>query len=339
MSVLRTIEHTIEGLVERSFGRAFRSHLQPVELARKLAREMEQNKTVSVSQVYVPNEFTVYLSTVDRARFQSFESSLSAELGAYLAAYARGEGLSLLSQPYVIFMTDEELRVGEFGIACRTVDAPEAHPSQPQADAVPLPADEEPPLESVAERPADQPPDGAGQAPLAKPGGDAEEAPPVPDGGPPGAMPLPLPTVPVATVTPAPVPAAPTPPAAPAPPVRPPTNQALRGVSGTQILSADEARAAGITRETLVLSMGGTDLRLSKRVTTIGRGRDNDLVVPDPNVSRAHAEIRHVGLDYYLVDMDSTNGVEVNGRRVKRHALANGDRIVMGTTEIRVGNQ
>ena len=59
-------------------------------------------------------------------------------------------------------------------------------------------------------------------------------------------------------------------------------------------------------------------------------------MVPDPNASRIHAEVRHIGLDYFLVDMGSTNGTEVNGQLVKRHALADGDTIVIGTTEIHV---
>ncbi len=70
MSLLRDIEQKIEGLFERSFRRAFRSSLQPVELARKLAREMEDHKTVSVSRVYVPNEFTIYLAAQDRAELR-----------------------------------------------------------------------------------------------------------------------------------------------------------------------------------------------------------------------------------------------------------------------------
>jgi pSer/pThr/pTyr-binding forkhead associated (FHA) protein len=70
--------------------------------------------------------------------------------------------------------------------------------------------------------------------------------------------------------------------------------------------------------------------------TTLGRTRDFDIVVPDPNVSRVHAEVRHIGVDYYIVDMGSTNGTEVNGQVITRHALADGDVIVMGTTEIRV---
>ena len=61
MSVLRTIESKIEGLFEGLFGRAFRTHVQPVELARKLAKEMDEHRSVSVSRVYVPNEYTIYL--------------------------------------------------------------------------------------------------------------------------------------------------------------------------------------------------------------------------------------------------------------------------------------
>ena len=62
MSVLRAIESRIEGLFEGVFGRAFRAHVQPVELARKLAKEMDEHRSVSVSRVYVPNEYTLYLS-------------------------------------------------------------------------------------------------------------------------------------------------------------------------------------------------------------------------------------------------------------------------------------
>ncbi|MCU0306306.1 MAG: DUF3662 and FHA domain-containing protein [Thermoleophilia bacterium] len=257
MSVLRTIEQKIEGLVERTFGRVFRSSLQPVELARKLAREMEDHKTVSVSRVYAPNQYTVYLSPTDRRQFASYESALVTELGSYLEAHARSEGLSLLSPPRIRLETDQDLRTGEFGIACRMMD----------------------PVKS------------------SKP---ANGAPPAPVEGP------------------------------------PPSNEALDAVSGTQVLSPEQARAAGLVFDQVTLVIDGRPLRLTKRVTTMGRSRDCDVVVPDPNVSRVHAEVRHEGLDYVLVDLESTNGVEVNGRRVSRHTLRGGDVITMGTSEIRV---
>ena len=62
MSVLRSIESKLESLFEGVFGRAFRSNVQPVELARKLVKEMDDHRSVSVSRVYVPNEYTIYLS-------------------------------------------------------------------------------------------------------------------------------------------------------------------------------------------------------------------------------------------------------------------------------------
>lgn len=265
MSILRDIEQMIESLFERGFRKAFRSNLQPVELARKLAREMEDHKTISVSRVYVPNEFTVYLSPQDRESFASYEQSLVAELASYLEAHARGAGLSLVAPATVALTTDSDLRAGEFGIASRMADAP---PAEPDAD---------------------------------EPGHAAAPPPPPP---------------------------------APPPPARP--YQPLEGVSGTQVISAQDARDAGLTPEIMTLVVGGARHRVTKRVSTVGRSRDCDVVVPDANASRVHAEVRHIGLDYYLVDMGSTNGTEVNGQIVKRHALADGDTIVMGTTEIRV---
>ena len=85
-----------------------------------------------------------------------------------------------------------------------------------------------------------------------------------------------------------------------------------------------------------MVSVAGRRHRLAKRITRIGRSRDCDVVLSDPNVSRLHAEIRHIGIEYVLYDMESTNGVEVNGQQVARHPLAHGDRIVMGGTELRV---
>jgi hypothetical protein len=292
MSVLRNIEQKIEGLFERGFKRAFRSNLQPVELARKLAREMEDHKTISVSRVYVPNDFTVYLSPQDRDSFASYERSLVSELGSYLDAHARGAGLSLVAPATVMLETDTDLRVGEFGISCRMADPPPAAATE-AAQAVPAPRVPEP-------------------APAAEPARVAAQPPPVEVPPPPPVMPEP-------------------------PPLPPPVpHQALEGVSGTQVISAAEARAAGLTSEQMTLVVGGTRVPLTKRVSTLGRSRDCDVVVPDPNASRNHAEVRHIGLDYFLVDLGSTNGTEVNGQVVKRHALADGDRIVVGTTEIAV---
>src|SRR3954463_6511543 len=129
MSVLRNLEARIEGLVEGVFSRAFSSEVQPVELARKLAKEMDAHKTASVSRIYVPNEYTVFLSRQDRSKLEGYERSLEQELSGYLLEHARKRGYDLLTRPQVEFDTDERLRLGEFGIQARLVKPP-AHEGQ-----------------------------------------------------------------------------------------------------------------------------------------------------------------------------------------------------------------
>ena len=131
MAVLRSIESKIEGLFEGVFGRAFRTHVQPIELARKLVKEMDDHRNVSVSKVYVPNEYTLYLSPDDRRQFDGYEQALVGELQEYLAEHARRETYVLLSSPRVLMHTDSDLEVGEFGIATRMVQ-PEPGEAEPQ---------------------------------------------------------------------------------------------------------------------------------------------------------------------------------------------------------------
>jgi hypothetical protein len=121
MSMLRNLETKLADLVEGTFGRVFRSEVRPVELARKLAREMDEHKTVSVSRTYVPNEYVVWLSPEDREHFAEVEASLIDELSGYLLEHARRERLALLSRPQIEFRTDERLALGEFGIQTRVV--------------------------------------------------------------------------------------------------------------------------------------------------------------------------------------------------------------------------
>src|SRR4051794_12409612 len=135
---LRALERKIESLFEGVFGRAFRTNVQPVELARKLAKEMDDHRNVSVSRVYVPNEYTIFLSTPDREQFESYEDNLRSELQEYLSEHARREDYALLSPPRVLMETDADLDVGEFGIATRMV-----HPDRRGSEGEPM-ADLEP---------------------------------------------------------------------------------------------------------------------------------------------------------------------------------------------------
>jgi hypothetical protein len=250
MTVLRNIEAKIESLFEGVFGRAFRTNVQPVELARKLVKEMEDHRVISVSRLYVPNEYTVYLSPADREQFESYEESLIGELQEYLAENARREKYVMLAPPKVLLETDADLDVGEFGIATRMAQ-------------------------------------GGRQI---------------------------------------------TPDEAPAPDVEPGATMVYKPKPAeTEAVSAEEL---GLEREVASLTVDGKRHELDKRRVVIGRSRDCDIQVADSNVSRRHAEVRQEGAAYWVVDLDSTNGTEVNGRRLKRAKLKPGDTITVGATEL-----
>jgi pSer/pThr/pTyr-binding forkhead associated (FHA) protein len=101
-----------------------------------------------------------------------------------------------------------------------------------------------------------------------------------------------------------------------------------------QPTEAASAVELGVQREVAVLTWSGQRREIEKRRVVIGRSKDADVRVEDPNVSRRHAEVQQEGATYWLIDLDSTNGVEVNGRRVKRAKLEPGDMFTVGSTEI-----
>jgi pSer/pThr/pTyr-binding forkhead associated (FHA) protein len=83
-----------------------------------------------------------------------------------------------------------------------------------------------------------------------------------------------------------------------------------------------------------VLHWDGQAQTIAKERVVLGRSRDCDVQLSDPNVSRRHAEVRQEGSSFWVVDLDSTNGIEVNGKRVKRAKLSDGDTFTLGTTDV-----
>jgi pSer/pThr/pTyr-binding forkhead associated (FHA) protein len=104
----------------------------------------------------------------------------------------------------------------------------------------------------------------------------------------------------------------------------------------TEAVSAEEL---GVEREIAVLSWNGERREIAGQRAVLGRSRDCDIQLADPNVSRRHAELRQEGSTYWIVDLDSTNGIEVNGRRVKRAKLNDGDSFTIGATEVTFSRQ
>ncbi|MCX6369851.1 MAG: DUF3662 and FHA domain-containing protein [Solirubrobacterales bacterium] len=141
MSVLRNLEQRLSGLVEGTFGRVFRTEVGPVEISRRITREMDQNVKVSLSRSYAPNEYVVWLSPEDRVRYEGVEAEVADELAGHLLEHARAERLTLVSRPVIEFGVDEALGLGEFGIETRVVKLDE------------LPAEEEPAAAPVERRP------------------------------------------------------------------------------------------------------------------------------------------------------------------------------------------
>jgi hypothetical protein len=114
---LHGFERRLEALVEGVFSRAFRSGLQPVEIGRRLAREMDDQRTVGVHGLIAPNSFRVRLAESDRERFEAFEPTLLRELADAARAHARDEGYGFLGQVIVSLETDSALGPGQCAIA------------------------------------------------------------------------------------------------------------------------------------------------------------------------------------------------------------------------------
>jgi hypothetical protein len=120
-------------MVEGFFATAFRSGLQPVELAKRILREMDAGKTVGVRGVWAPNHFVFTLSPEDAERFQQAEGALVNELKQVVRDGAAERKWGLVGPPEIEFRTDESLGRGQFGCEASLVEGepePETAPAQ-----------------------------------------------------------------------------------------------------------------------------------------------------------------------------------------------------------------
>jgi hypothetical protein len=138
MGVLRNFESRLERGIEGFFTKAFRSGLQPIELAKRILREMETQKTVSVKEVWVPNRYVLHISPEDRERFESVENALRRELENVVIEGAREKGYGLVAKPEVLFETEDGMKRGDLRI--RAELAEETGPPPPEAQPAPAAA-------------------------------------------------------------------------------------------------------------------------------------------------------------------------------------------------------
>jgi hypothetical protein len=114
---LKQFEQRLERLVEGVFAKTFRSGLEPVELGRRLSREMDMERVVGVNGLVAPNHFTVSLSPDDCRRFDTVAEALTRELAEAVREHARDEGYGFLGQVTVALETDPALGPGQCAVA------------------------------------------------------------------------------------------------------------------------------------------------------------------------------------------------------------------------------
>ena len=121
---LQQFERRLERLVEGVFAKAFRSGLQPVELGRRLTREMDARRAVGVRGVIAPNAFSFALAPADLERFQSFAEAMVRELADAAREHARSEGYVFVGPVEVTLEADESVASGTFLVAGEVREAP-----------------------------------------------------------------------------------------------------------------------------------------------------------------------------------------------------------------------
>jgi hypothetical protein len=123
--ILRDFERRLGGLVEGLFSKAFRSGVQPVEIAKLIMREMEAGRSVGVSEVWAPNRFELSLSPEDAARYEQAEDAIASELRRVIRESAAEHGWGLVGPPEVEFIVDSGMRKGDLACVASLVEGEE----------------------------------------------------------------------------------------------------------------------------------------------------------------------------------------------------------------------
>ncbi len=236
MGLLRRFEKRLEKAIEGPFAKVFKGDVHPLEIARRVLREMDDARVLGVDGVQAPNRFTVLLGLEDYEHLSGVLDSLVAELEALVIGYANQKHYRLPTRPRLVILREERLGKGEFEVR--------AHFG-----------------EGSRERSGEE------------------------------------------------------------------------GVAGAALPAREETRLGVLA--VLGGAKAGSRYALHKPRVRIGRAEENDIVLPDPGVSRFHAEVERIREGYVLRDLGSTNGTLVGGRRVRERLLEEGDVLECGEVEMR----
>lgn len=227
MGVLQDFERRLEGAVEGFFARAFRSALQPIELAKAVQRYAEDAQQVTAGGVVVPNTYRFRLNPKDVERLGEFAGDLTTELAEVVRRTAEERGWRLRGAATIQVQGAEEVPYGTYELTGR-VEVTQGTPDPPPPEALPV-------------------------------------------------------------------------------------DHALRIVAGGEV---------------------GRQVPLKASRIVAGRHPECDLTLDDPTVSRRHAAFVLRGDEWWVVDLDSTNGTQVNGHPVREQALTPGTRVSLGEAAV-----
>ncbi len=277
MSILSDFEDRLARGVEGVFAGVFKAPVQPAELARAAAKEMDRRKKLGVGKVYGATLFSVLLSPADGEALGGFADTLAGELSTYLLGHARERNYTLAARPVVRFLVDDGLKLGRFEIIGELLS-----PEEIAAEIG----------ESTQSDYHD--PDAESPAPLA------------------GSAPIAAPAV------------------KPAPAVPAVFDVESDGFATT----VSEPVIAAPVSATITVPGIAHDVVLRGDRMVMGRLKSCDLCLGDANASRKHAVLEREGTGWALVDLGSTNGTLINGERVSRVRLRDGDLITIGISEL-----
>ncbi len=320
MGLFSRFEDRAENIIE---GSGKNGGIEPVKLAKRACKEMEREKMVGVGHEYAPTLYNILLSTDDDAKMSGYYPSLAGEIATYLISYAEKHSLVFDCKPLVRFIIDDGLKKGRFDIIAESVSPAiieelrheemvhyglEQDFSEPHV--------ENDPLEPLSEHDYHEP------APAA---------------------------VPASTPAPVQYPeqnhvAAPFSEPEPVDAYTPRAyhehsyddaeslNQAVPPADATVMLEQPVAKQPSGKLVNLVTHEQHT---IFSDRTTMGRENSCNLIVPDPSVSRHHAEILLGENGWLIRDTGSTNGTAVNGEPVSQSRIYSGDIITLGNTQIK----
>jgi hypothetical protein len=305
VGVLDRFEKGIERAVNGVFARAFRSEVQPVELASALKREADDNASVvGRNRTNVPNDYVIELGPADHRRLGQWEDALGDELSTVLSDHALQQRYAFVGPIRVRFEQAEELDTGVFRVRSRTVRVGDQGDAAPDAGQSGHPA-------GAPRYPSYQEEDGSPY-----PAGSSSASPQYPAQQYPGQQ-YPGPQYP----------------ASPYPAQQYPAPDAGSPHQGSPYPPSQYPPAPS-PRPAPVLEVDGRRVPLNRPVTVLGRSGEVDVPLDDAGVSRRHAEIHVTGNGARVVDLGSTNGTFVDGERVGTGELRDGSTITVGRSRL-----